>query len=464
MQSKPSAASLAHGATTPSSTAPEVTKVSPSAYASQSARNGGLPAPARIRRTQVIALTLLMISGIINYLDRGVLSVANSLIRDDMGLSLTQMGFLLSAFSWTYAIFQLPVGWLVDRIGARTLLGLGLIVWSLAQAAGGIVGTFGWFIVARIVLGIGEAPQFPSAARVVSDWFPLRARGKPTGIFNSASPLGSALAPLCLSVLLTSFHWRWAFIITGAAGLVAAIVWLAIYRNPDRSRMNADELAYLEQDADQSATTARPAMSLDDWLGLFRHATTWGMLIGYFGSVYLNWVYLTWLPAYLTSERHMSLARTGIAASVPFFCGFLGSLCAGWFSDLVTSKTAQPVIARRNAVVLAMLGMVAFTIPAALVQSNTVALACISVVIFLANAASASSWALATAAAPPSRIASLGSLQNFGGFLGGALAPILTGVIAGHWSFVPALLTAAGIAFVGAMSYLILVRKPIVEG
>ncbi|WP_347556593.1 MFS transporter [Robbsia sp. KACC 23696] len=426
--------------------------------------SGALPVPARIRRTQVIALTLLMISGIINYLDRGVLSVANSLIRDDMHLSLAQMGFLLSAFSWTYAIFQLPVGWLVDRIGARKLLGFGLIVWSLAQAAGGIVGTFGWFIVARIVLGIGEAPQFPSAARVVSDWFPLRSRGKPTGIFNSASPLGSALAPLLLSILLTSFHWRWAFIITGAAGLVAALVWLAVYRNPNKARMTAEEVAYLEQGLDAHAPASRPTMTLNDWLGLFRHATTWGMLIGYFGSVYLNWVYLTWLPGYLTAERHMSLARTGVAASVPFFCGFLGSLAAGWFSDLVTSKTAQPVIARRNAVVFAMLGMVCFTIPAALVQSNTIALACISVVIFLANAASASSWALATAAAPPSRIASLGSLQNFGGFLGGALAPILTGIIAEKWSFVPALLTAAAIAFVGAMSYLILVRKPIVEG
>jgi MFS family permease len=172
-------------------------------------------------------------------------------------------------------------------------------------------------------------------------------------------------------------------------------------------------------------------------------------------------VYLTWLPGYLTMERHMSLMHTGVAASIPFFCGFLGSLTAGWFSDLITSDSTNPVGSRRNAVVIAMLGMVAFTIPAALVESNTIAIVCISVVIFLANAASASSWALATAAAPPNRIGSLGAIQNFGGFLGGALAPILTGYIAQNWSFVPALLTAAGIAFVGAMSYLLLVRKPI---
>jgi len=417
--------------------------------------------PPRIRRTQNIALTLLMIGGIVNYLDRGTLAVANPLIRADLGLTLGQMGVLLSAFSWSYALCQLPAGGLVDRIGPRKLLGIGLILWSLAQAAGGFVSTFGWFVLARILLGIGEAPQFPSAARVVSDWYPLRLRGKPTGIFNSASPLGTALAPLLLSVLVASFHWRVAFIVTGAAGLVVAAIWIAVYRNPVKEKLTREERAYLESDADN---TPRPKQTFAQWRALFKHKTTWGMLIGYFGSVYLNWVYLTWLPGYLTTERHMSLVHTGIAASIPFFCGFIGALSAGWFSDRITRMSSNPVTSRRNAVVIAMLGMVIFTIPAALVQNNIVALVCISVVIFLANAASASSWALATAAAPPNRIASLGSIQNFGGFIGGALAPILTGYIAQEWSFVPALLTAAGIAFVGAMSYLFLVRKPIIDG
>jgi sugar phosphate permease len=418
-------------------------------------------APPRIRRGQRIALALLMASGIVNYLDRGTLAVANSAIRGELGLSLGQMGLLLSAFSWSYALCQLPIGGLADRIGPRRLLGCGLIIWSLAQAAGGIVSTFGWFIVARIVLGIGEAPQFPSAARVVSNWFPLRARGTPTGIFNAASPLGTALAPLLLSIVVVSFDWRWAFVATGGLGLVVAVTWFALYRDPPRATLSAGERSYL--DADAQVAVAAQKLTFADWRGLFAHRTTWGMLIGFFGSVYLNWVYLTWLPGYLTMARHMSLIHTGFAASVPFLCGFVGSLVAGWFSDIVTRRSRSPVASRRNAVVVAMLGMVAFTIPAALVESNTVALACISVVIFLANAASACSWALATAAAPPSRVASLGAIQNFGGFIGGALAPILTGFIAQTWSFVPALLTAAAIAFAGAIAYLVLVRKPIPE-
>ena len=420
------------------------------------------PTPPGMRRAQHVALVLLMVSGVVNYMDRGTLAVANPMIRAELGLSLGQMGLLLSAFLWIYAVCQLPIGGLVDRIGPRRLLGIGLVVWSLAQMAGGLASSFGFFIVARAVLGIGEAPQFPSAARVVSNWFPLRSRGTPTGIYNAASPLGSALAPLCLSFVVVSFNWRWAFIATGMLGLVVAIIWFALYRDPDKSQMTEAERRYLDEGS-QSAGEVPSKLTFAEWRGLFSYATTWGMLIGFFGSVYVNWVYLTWLPGYLTIERHMSLIHTGFAASVPFLCGIVGSLVAGWFSDLITRGSRSPVASRRNAVVVSMLGMMVFTIPAALVESNAIAVACISVVVFLGNAAAASSWALATAAAPPSRIASLAAIQNFGGFLGGALAPIATGFIAQASSFVPALLTAAGIAGAGAMAYLLLVRKPIPE-
>ncbi|WP_215727369.1 MFS transporter, partial [Mycobacterium tuberculosis] len=124
----------------------------------------------------------------------------------------------------------------------------GLVLWSLAQAAGGLMSSFGWFLLARVLLGIGESPQFPSAARVVSNWFPVRSRGTPTGIFNSASPLGIALAPLCLSALIAALDWRWAFYITGAAGLLVAVVWLAVYRDPVKNTLTEEERRYLYSD------------------------------------------------------------------------------------------------------------------------------------------------------------------------------------------------------------------------
>jgi sugar phosphate permease len=419
--------------------------------------------PTRIRRSQATSLVLLVVCGVINYLDRATLAVANEYIRADLGLSLGEMGVLLSAFSWSYALCQLPVGVLVDKVGPRWLLGGGLVVWSLAQAAGGLASTFGWFLIVRIALGIGEAPQFPAAARVVSNWFPARSRGTPTGIFNSASPLGVALAPLCLPPLIAATSWHWAFFATGGLGIVAALVWISLYRDPDRAQMTVAELDYLEIGQAGKAGKAAPATGFAAWRALFRYRTTWGMMLGFFGSVYLNWVFLTWLPGYLRTERHMDLAHAGLAASIPFLCGFAGALVAGWASDRVARHAASPVSGRRNAVVAATLGMVAFTIPAALVQSNVAAVVCISIVIFLANASSACAWSLATVAAPPRSVASLGALQNFGGFLGGALAPVLTGYIAQTWSFVPALLTGAGIAFLGAMSYLFLVVRPVPE-
>jgi MFS family permease len=334
-----------------------------------------------------------------------------------------------------------------------------MTLWSVAQAAGGLVTSFSQFIWARIFLGIGEAPQYPTSARVVSNWFAVRDRGVPTGVFNAASPLGTALAPPLLTLLMLSFNWRWMFVAMGVVGLIAAAIWTLLYRDPAAVGLSTEEHAYL---TDGSTQGTPPKTTFTEWRSLFEHRTTWGMILGFFGSVYLNWVYLTWLPGYIEIERHMSTFGTGFAAAIPFFCGFIGSLVAGWFSDLMTQRSTSPVRGRKTPVVVAMLGMALFTVPAALVPSNFVALACISVVVFLANAASACSWALATAAAPPNRVASLGAIQNFGGFLGGALAPIVTGAIAqATHSFVPALLAGAAIAFASAMIYLFVVRDPI---
>ena len=416
-----------------------------------------------IRRRQAISLILLLICGTINYLDRGSLSVANPLIRHDLGISLSEMGWLLSAFGWSYALMQLPIGAVVDRVGPRITLGIGLTFWSLAQGIGGLCTNFTQFVWARIFLGIGEAPHYPTSARVVSNWFAPRDRGVPVGLFNAASPLGTALAPPLLTFLMLTFNWRWMFVAMGTIGLIAAAVWILVYRDPDAAGLSPEHQAYLaEGRTDKGPATAVQKMTLAEWGGLFAHRTTLSMILGFFGSGYLTWVFITWLPGYLEIERHMTTITTGVAAGIPFACGFVGSLVAGWFSDRLIRRGMSPIQSRKLPIVLGMVGMSLFTVPAALVQSNVVALACISVVVFLGFGASACSWALATAAAPANRVASLGAVQNFGGYLGGALAPILTGSLAqATHSFVPALLIGAVIAFVSAMIYLFGVRDPI---
>src|ERR1700733_11014369 len=203
--------------------------------------SGTEQATPRLKWIQRVALAMLVLAGVVNYIDRATLAVANPLIGEDLGLSIADMGYLLSAFLWSYAFAQLPTGAMVDKLGPRILLTCGLTLWSLAQVLGGWVRGFGEFFGARILLGIGEAPQFPTCARVVRDWFNPRDRGLATGIFNCASSLGTAIAVPLLTFLMLSFGWRTMFMIMGVAGLVVAAVWYVFYRNPTEVPLNAEE-------------------------------------------------------------------------------------------------------------------------------------------------------------------------------------------------------------------------------
>src|SRR5277367_4489079 len=203
-----------------------------------------LKATPRVKSIQRAAVVMLVVAGVINYVDRATLAVANPLIRQDLGLSIADMGYLLSAFLWAYAFAQLPTGAMVDRLGPRFLLTLGLSAWSLAQLLGGLVQNFTQFFGARVLLGIGEAPQFPTGARVVRDWFNQRDRGLATGIFNCASSLGTAIAVPLLTFLMLSFGWRAMFMIMGVAGLGMAAIWYVAYRNPTDVALTAEETAY----------------------------------------------------------------------------------------------------------------------------------------------------------------------------------------------------------------------------
>jgi sugar phosphate permease len=414
-------------------------------------------APASIRRRQRTALIMLVVAGTLNYLDRSTLSIANPLIRQELGLSIADMGLLLSAFLWAYAFAQLPGGALVDRVGPHRLLAGGLGLWSLAQAAAGFVASFWQFSIARVFLGLGEAPMFSSAVRVVRDWYNVRDRGLPTGIWNSTSSLGPALVPPILTVLMISFGWRWMFATMGIVGLIVAAVWYGLYRDPAEAHFTDEERHYLTEGEEPRAYTP---VRLAEWLGLFRFRTTWGLVLGFFGVVYMGWLYLAWLPGYLEMQRHMSIPKTGIVASIPFAFGVLGSIGGGWIADWLMRLGISPINSRKIPVIICLLGMVVFTVVAAETPSDIVAVAAISAALMFGASASGMSWALASVAAPANCTAWLGAIQNFGGYLGGALAPTVTGyVVQATGSFVPALLTSAAIGLVSALAYLLVIRS-----
>jgi MFS family permease len=414
---------------------------------------------ARIRSIQRWSVVLLIAGGALNYVDRATLSVANKLIQDDLGIPVAKMGLLLSAFLWAYAFSQLPVGALIDRFGPRRLLGLGLFCWSAAQAAGGLVKGFGTFIVARLALGIGEAPLFPGGARVVRDWFGLRERGFATGLLQSASSLGNFIAVPLLTFLMLTLSWRWMFFLVGAAGVMLAVVWLTVHRDPSEIRLTADEIRYLTE-GDEN-TTSRPP-SFAEWKKLFAHRTTWGMIAGFFGTIYTLWLYTSWLPYYLEHERHMSVARVGVVAAIPYFFGCVGAVVGGWLCDFLTRRGWTPMGGRKLLMSSALLGIALCTVGTVLAASNTIALTLISVSLFLIYIASSAAWATVPVAAPSQYTASLGSMQNFGGYLGGALAPTVTGfIVARTGGFSPALLLSAGVTLCSAIAYLLFVGQPI---
>jgi MFS family permease len=414
---------------------------------------------ARIISIQRWSIVLLVAGGALNYVDRATLSVANKLIQDELGIPVARMGLLLSAFLWAYALAQLPVGGLIDRFGPRRLLGLGLFTWSVAQAAGALVTGFGVFIVARIALGFGEAPLFPGGARVARDWFGIRQRGFATGLMQSASSLGNFIAVPLLTFLMLTFSWRWMFLIVGAAGVLLAGVWWSIHRDPSEVPLTPDEIGYLTE-GDEN-TTSRPP-SLAEWKQLFAHRTTWGMIAGFFGTVYTLWLYTGWLPYYLEHERHLSVARVGMVAAIPYFFGCVGAVAGGWLCDFLIRCGWKPITGRKLLVSSSLVGISLCTVGTALAQSTPTALAFISVSLFLIYIAASAAWATVPIAAPSQYTASLGSIQNFGGYLGGALAPTVTGLIVQRTGgFSQALLLSAGLTILSAAAYLLLVRHPI---
>ena len=192
-------------------------------------------------------LIWLLVGGIINYMDRASLSIAAPGMIHELGLTRTQIGLLGSVFAWTYAVMQLPAGWVIDRFGAKRAYALGMIWWSVATWLTGVVGSISGLLVMRALLAVGEAPCWPTSAKITAAWFPAKERGFATGVWDSSSKWGPALAPAMLVALMIAFGWRSLFHVTGAFGIAFALLFLMLYRNPvDSKRLSKDELAYIE--------------------------------------------------------------------------------------------------------------------------------------------------------------------------------------------------------------------------
>lgn len=417
------------------------------------------PKPRRIARIQFFAMTVLCLAGTLNYMDRGSLAIANSTIRAELGFSATRMGVLLSIFSMSYAISQLPAGALLDRFGERIVLGAGILLWSATQAATGFIGGFRAFVFARIGLGAGEAPYVVGSLKTVNDWFNARDRGTPTGIFNSSTAFGQALAPPFLTAILLAFGWRGMFVAIGIPGMLLAVVWYSFYRDRGRVVLRPAEKAYLRASTSPENVER---ITLRQWLGLFKLRTMWGMMLGFGGVNYTAWLYMTWMPNYLEAEQHASLRATGAIASIPFFMGGIGMLTSGLLGDLLIRRGWAPVRAHRTLAVSGMLlsGLCTLMVPR--IHGAMAAALGIGIALFFIYVGGISAWGLVQALAPRSLVGSVGAIQNFGSFVFASAAPIVAGWLFDRThSFRLTLVICSLVTICCAMSYALVVRDPI---
>ena len=412
---------------------------------------------ARLWAIQWTAVALVTVVIALNYIDRSTLSVGNLLIRKEFGISATAIGALQSGWSLAYAFAQIPVGFMLDRLGPRYLVGGALILWSIAQGAGGFAFGYTQLLWSRIALGVTESPAYPAGVRVTSDWFRVRDRGMPTGLYNAGGNIGPAIAPPLLTALMLAFGWRTMFVTMGVIGLLGAVVWFMLYRNPHSTVLESDDNAYLAEN--RAAIT--PVRG-EQWAKLFTFRTSWAMIVLAFCAGYSIWMYQTWIPAYLEMQQHVSIAKTGVLASIPLIAGIGGCLAGGWFTDKLVRLGVNLMDSRKLPCVGGLLVCGLFTGLMTTASNATEAVILMSLAQFFLSAGIAGKWALTTATAPQSYCTSIAGLMNFGGYLGGTVSPVVTGyVVDVTGSFVIAFAIGAGMSLIGAMALYFMLKAPI---
>ncbi|MDB6126931.1 MAG: D-glucarate permease, partial [Verrucomicrobia bacterium] len=326
-----------------------------------------------MRRTRVRwgIVTVLFLVTTINYADRATLSITASDISKQYGVNTVVMGYLFSAFGWSYVLAQLPGGWMLDRFGAKRTYVWSLVLWSIFTLFQGAMGFFitsaataiVTLFVARFCVGIAEAPSMPANSRIVATWFPASERGIGVGLFNSAQYFATALFIPVMSSLTFHFGWEYTFIFMGTVGLLFVPIMIKFINSPSKNRrINQAELDYIREggalDDSKPAVSTANKSNLSSW-ACFKQLMSNRMMVGIFLGQYcigtLTYFFLTWFPVYLVKERGMSILKVGFVAVLPALCGCLGSLVGGAFSDRLLKGGCSLSVARKTPIVAGML-------------------------------------------------------------------------------------------------------------
>lgn len=397
------------------------------------------------RSAKITILVLLVLAVGINYIDRGTLSVSKSNISKEFSLDSTQMGFLFSAFFWSYALFQLVAGWLVDRYDVKWVYAIGFLIWSLSTAAMGFFSGFAVFFALRLLLGIGESVAYPATSRILAANYSEEQRGFANALIDAGSKIGPALSMLFGGLFVANYGWRALFLVVGLGSLLWLIPWLKLV--PAQS---------LE---DKASVAGKQPESLA-WGQLLVRKEVWGTSLGMFCLGYAWYFLVSWLPAYLEEERGFSKESMAIFGSLPFWAMAVTSLAGGWFSDQWIKSGATPTKVRKTFIISGFLLCAAFMIPAVLVKEAKLCivfltLACAALGFYTSNV-----WAVTQTLAGPAAAGKWTGIQNCIGNLGGVVSPALTGwLVTKNGSFNLAFALASAVLVGGVAAYIFMIGR-----
>ncbi len=424
-------------------------------------------------------VAMLFAVTMVNYADRATIAIAGPALSKSLGLTAVQMGFVFSAFGWSYVICQIPGGWLLDRFGSKRVYFASIFVWSLFTVLQGGVWVLGagaaavsGLFLLRFLVGLAEAPSFPANGRIVAAWFPATERGTASAIFNSAQYFATVLFAPIMGFITFTYGWPWVFYFMGLIGVIVSLIWLKVVYSPrEHPRLSPDELNYIARggalvNMDQPRREIavpdaqdKPAVPLWTYLKvLLQSRMMVGIYLGQFCINAITYFFITWFPVYLVQQRGMSILNAGMIASVPAICGFLGGVLGGIWSDILLRRGHSLTFARKTPIVLGML------LSMSMIICNYVGTQWLVIVImalsFFGKGVGALGWAVVSDTVPREVAGLSGGLFNMFGNISSITTPIVIGyIIQSTGSFDGALLFIGANALVAILSYLVIVGE-----
>ncbi len=397
--------------------------------------SGAWQAPAISSRRRWLLVVLLFVAALINYLDRATISVALPRISGELLLGPTAKGVLLSAFFWSYALMQVPIGWLADRVSLRWLYAGSFALWSLACGFTGLAGSLGVLILLRMVLGVGESIYLPGSVKFISLAFSPEERGLPTSIFDSGVRAGLAIGAPLVAWLVSRHGWRNMFMLVGFTALAWVLPWILAF--PSHLKPGA-------QEPPPVAPAARKPLTFNRNLV--------GASLGFFCFGYYNYLLVTWLPDYLVEVRHLPLLKAGFLAAIPYVVWAVSEVAGGWVSDRLVRHGRNETRVRKGMITVGFAtGLM--LIPAALVGSLTASIVLLSAG-SLVGMSSPNILVVFQACAPRDEVGMWMGFGNFVGNIGGVLSPLLTGILISRTgSYTPGFALAPIILVAGLLAY-----------